>query len=138
MDQLVGNSRAETMWKIFDTIGARSATRALTILDRLVGRREPLGSLGGLSLQLHRLARAGTLAPADSRFPCPRPGRRPTFRPPGREQRLAVSAVAYGSALDWYWKLTWDWRVQPMPPRTLFEASVVQLARRAGGEMVRW
>src|SRR5438132_238019 len=59
VDKLVGNSRAENMWKIFDAIGAANSAEALTILDRLFEQgEEPLRILGAFSMQLRRLAQA--------------------------------------------------------------------------------
>jgi DNA polymerase-3 subunit delta len=54
VDQLVGRSRAESIWKIFDAI--------LTILDRLLDQgEEPMRILGAFSMQLRRLAQAARL-----------------------------------------------------------------------------
>jgi len=59
VDQLVGSSRAENTWKIFDAIGAGQTKEALTILDRLFGQgEEPIRLLGAFSMQLRRLAQA--------------------------------------------------------------------------------
>src|SRR5262245_49965333 len=63
VDQLVGASRAENMWKIFDAIGAGQAGAALAILDRLFDTgEEPLRVLGAFSMQLRRLAQAVRLS----------------------------------------------------------------------------
>src|SRR2546427_729370 len=35
VDKLVGSSRGQSMWKIFDAIGAGQSSQALVILDRL-------------------------------------------------------------------------------------------------------
>src|SRR5439155_1059749 len=40
VDKLVGRSRAENIWKIFDAIGAANVGEALTILDRLLDHGE--------------------------------------------------------------------------------------------------
>src|SRR5262249_14062390 len=62
VDQLVGQSRAENTWKIFDLIGAGQTGEALTLLDRLLDQgEEPLRLLGAFSMQLRRLAQAARL-----------------------------------------------------------------------------
>jgi DNA polymerase-3 subunit delta len=62
VDRLVGSSRAETTWKIFDAIGAGQTAEALTILNRLFDQgEEPLKILGGFGYQLRRLAKTARL-----------------------------------------------------------------------------
>ena len=113
VDKLVGNSRAETMWKIFDAIGAGSTAEALTILDRLFDQgEEPLRHLWGPSAyELRRLAQAARwhlqgqpLARALER------ARRPALRTPGRGTAgcaILGGGVRINSTIG-YWKLTWD------------------------------
>jgi DNA polymerase-3 subunit delta len=62
VDQLVGNSRTESTFKIFDALADGKAAEALAILDRLFEQGdEPLRILGGFSMQLRRLAQAARL-----------------------------------------------------------------------------
>ena len=62
VDALVGDSRAENTWKIFDLIGDGKTGEALTLLDRLFSQGEdPFRLLGAFSMQLRRLAQAGRL-----------------------------------------------------------------------------
>jgi DNA polymerase-3 subunit delta len=62
VDRLVGNSRAENTWKVFDAIAQGNAREALAIIDRLVDQgEEPLRILGAFSMQLRRLAQAARL-----------------------------------------------------------------------------
>src|SRR5262249_52237166 len=59
VDRLVGSSRAESTWKIFDAIGGGRPGEALDILDRLFDQGEdPMRILGAFSMQLRRLAAA--------------------------------------------------------------------------------
>jgi DNA polymerase-3 subunit delta len=59
VDKLVGHSRAEDTWKIFDAIGAGRTADALSILDRLLDQgQDPLAILGAFSWQLRKLAQA--------------------------------------------------------------------------------
>jgi DNA polymerase-3 subunit delta len=62
VDKLVGNSRAEDVWKIFDAIGAGKPADALTILDRLFDQGNAVQAiLGAFTYQVRILARAGRL-----------------------------------------------------------------------------
>jgi DNA polymerase-3 subunit delta len=62
VDRLVGNSREENIWKIFEAIGSGQPGAALTILARLFDQGEaPMRLLGAFSMQLRRLAQAATL-----------------------------------------------------------------------------
>jgi DNA polymerase-3 subunit delta len=59
VEALVGDSREESAWKIFDQMGAGQAGEALTLLDRAFEQGEdPHRLLGAFSMQLRRLARA--------------------------------------------------------------------------------
>jgi DNA polymerase-3 subunit delta len=63
VDRLVGSSRAEETFQIFERIGQGDAAAALTMLDRLLGQGEkPIALLGAFSWQLRRLAQAARLA----------------------------------------------------------------------------
>jgi DNA polymerase-3 subunit delta len=62
VDRLVGHSRAEQVWTIFDAIGAGQTGEALTVLDRLFDQgNPPQAILGAFSFQMRMLARAGRL-----------------------------------------------------------------------------
>jgi DNA polymerase-3 subunit delta len=62
VDQLVGHSREESTWKIFDAIGDGRTADALAILARLFDQgEEPMRILGAFSMQLRRLAQAARL-----------------------------------------------------------------------------
>jgi DNA polymerase-3 subunit delta len=135
VDQLVGSSRTENTWKIFDLIGAGKVGEALTLLDRLLDQGDdPMRLLGAFSMQLRRLAQAArlnsqgvALATALERagvpsFPAARRGAEQQLRHLGR-RRL---------------NLIYDWLLETdlglkgssqLPPRTLLERLVVRLAR---------
>jgi DNA polymerase-3 subunit delta len=134
VDQLVGQSRSENTWKIFDLIGAGQIGGALTLLDRLLDQgEEPLRLLGAFSMQLRRLAQAArlhsqgeSLADALERAGIPPFGRR------NAEQQIRHLGRR---RLD----LIYDWLLETdlglkgssqLPPRTLLERVVVQLARQ--------
>src|SRR5262249_33707504 len=62
VDTLVGRSRTENTWKIFDAIAAGQSAQALALLDRLLDQGEdPHRLLGAFSMQLRRLAQASRL-----------------------------------------------------------------------------
>jgi DNA polymerase-3 subunit delta len=138
VDRLVGQSREENTWKIFDMIGAGRVGESLTFLGRLLDQGEdPLRLLGAFSMQLRRLAQAARLhgdgvaldqaldevgVPS---FPAARQGAHQQLRHLGRRRLNQV----------------YDWLLQTdvglkggsqLPPRTLLERLVVQLARPRG------
>jgi len=62
VDRLVGSSRAENVFKIFDAISSGRPGEALSILDHLFAQREdPVRILGAFSWQLRKLAQADRL-----------------------------------------------------------------------------
>jgi DNA polymerase-3 subunit delta len=62
VDRLVGNSREESTWKIFDLIGQGQTAAALRFLQRLLDQGdEPLRIVGAFSKQLRQLAQAARL-----------------------------------------------------------------------------
>jgi DNA polymerase-3 subunit delta len=134
VDQLVGHSRAENMWKIFDAIGTGNATAALAILDRLFEQgEEPLRILGAFSMQLRRLAQAARshqhgqpIASALDRAGVP------PFAHRASEQQLRHLGRRRTDRL-YDWLLEVDLGVKgssQLPPRTLLERLVVQLTRK--------
>ena len=135
VDQLVGRSRAENVWKIFDAIGTGDAKGALTILDRLLDQgEEPLRLLGAFSLQLRQLAQAARLA-VSARMPLAaaleEAGVLP-FKFRACEQQL--KHLGRQRALRLYdWLLEVDQGAKggsQLPARTLLERLVVRLARK--------
>jgi DNA polymerase-3 subunit delta len=59
VDRLVGRSRVEQIWTLFDQLGAGKSAEALTLLDRLLDHGEdPIRLLGAFSMQLRRVAKA--------------------------------------------------------------------------------
>jgi DNA polymerase-3 subunit delta len=133
VDKLVGNSRTETMWKIFDAIGAGSSAEALAILDRLFEQgEEPLRILGAFSMQLRRLAQAARWHLQG--LPLPRALDRvgvPPFAHRACEQQLRHLGRRRTDRL-YDWLLETDLGLKgssQLPPRTLLERLVVRLAQ---------
>jgi DNA polymerase-3 subunit delta len=134
VDKLVGNSRAENMWKIFDALGAGNSAGALTILDRLFEQgEEPLRILGAFSMQLRRLAQAARWSQQGQPLltALDRAGV-PPFAQRGCEQQLRHLGRRRADRL-YDWLLEADLGLKgssQLPARTLLERLVVQLARK--------
>jgi DNA polymerase-3 subunit delta len=136
VDQLVGHSRAENMWKIFDAIGGGRTGDALALLDRLFGQGEdPMRILAGFSMRLRQLAQAYRLnqqgVPLSAALE--RAGI-PSFGVKAGEQQLRHLGRRRGERL-YDWLLETDLSLKgtgpqsQLPPRTVIERLVVQLAR---------
>jgi DNA polymerase-3 subunit delta len=133
VDQLVGKSRSENMWKIFDAIGAGEAGPALAILDGLFDHgEEPLRILGAFSMQLRRLAQVARLnQDGITLYRAMDQAGVPPFAQKGCEQQLRHLGKARTERL-YNWLIQIDLGLKgssQLPPRTLLERLVVQLAR---------
>jgi DNA polymerase-3 subunit delta len=133
VDTLVGHSREQNTWKIFDAIGTGNTAEALAILGRLVDQgQEPLRVLGAFSMQLRRLAQAYRLTqqgvPLSEALD--RVGVLP-FAKRGCEQQLRHLGRRRANYL-YDWLLETDSGMKggsALPERTLLEQLVVRLAR---------
>jgi DNA polymerase-3 subunit delta len=133
VDKLVGSSRAENTWKIFDAIGSARVGEALVILGRLLDQGEdPLRILGAFSMQLRRLAQVARLHQQGRSVPAAleEAGVLP-YQAKGCEQQLRHLGLRRADRL-------YDWLLQvnsglkggsQLPARTLLERLVIQLAR---------
>lgn len=134
VDRLVGNSRVESTFKIFDALGAGQTGQALAMLDRLFDQgEEPLRILGAFSMQLRRLAQAGRLAQQGLSLATAleRAGV-PPFAVRGAEQQLRHLGRARANRL-YEWLLEVDFGIKggsPLSPRTLLERLVIRLGRK--------
>jgi DNA polymerase-3 subunit delta len=134
VDRLVGSSREENTFKIFDAIGNGQAGEALTILDRLFDQGEDaMAVLGAFSYQLRRLAQIARshqqgmpVGVAMERAGVP------PFAQRGCEQQLRHIGLRRANRL-YDWLLETDIGMKggsQLPPRTLLERLVVRLARK--------
>ncbi|HZT79493.1 MAG TPA: DNA polymerase III subunit delta [Gemmataceae bacterium] len=141
VDRLVGNSRAESTWKIFDAIAAGRPGDALALLDRLFDQgEEPLRMLGAFSLQLRRLAQAYRRNQQGVPLPAAlEQAGVPPFGVKAAEQQMRHLGRRRLERLH-------DWLVETdlglkggsqLPPRTLLERFVVNLARPPAGTAAR-
>lgn len=134
VDQLVGQNRMENTWKIFDLIGAGQTGAALTLLDRLLDQgEEPLRLLGAFSMQLRRLAQAARLHSQGESVPdaLEHAGVPPFGRKSAEQQVRHLGRRRLDLIYDWL--LETDLGLKggsQLPPRTLLERLVVQLARK--------
>jgi DNA polymerase-3 subunit delta len=142
VDKLVGSSRAENTWKIFDAIGAGQAAEALAILERLLDQGEdPIRILGAFSLQLRRLAQAARLCeqgrPLSVAF---EQVGIPPFGRKGSEQQLRHLGRRRADRLyDWLLEVDLGLKgSSQLPPRTILERLVVLLARPNGSSNPSW
>jgi DNA polymerase III subunit delta len=133
VDTLVGRSRTENTWKIFDAIGAGKSVEALTLLDRLLDQGEdPMRLLGAFSMQLRRLAQAARLATLGQPLglALEQVGVH-SFGMKAAEQQLRHLGRQRATQL-YNWLLEVDQGVKggsQLSPRTLLERLVVRLAR---------
>jgi DNA polymerase-3 subunit delta len=133
VDQLVGQSRAENTWKIFDLIGSGQTGAALTLLDRLLDQgEEPLRLLGAFSMQLRRLARSGRLLSQGRTLPdaLEQTGVPPFGRKSAEQQLRHLGRRRLDQIYDWLLETDLGLKgSSQLPPRILLERLVVQLAR---------
>jgi len=133
VDKMVGNSRAENMWKIFDAISAGSPAEALTILDRLFDQgEEPMRMLGAFSSQLRRLAGGYRLSEEGKPLPAAlAEAGIPPFGLRSAEQQIRhLGRHRCEQLYDWLLEADLGLKgSSQLPPRTLMERLVVQLAR---------
>jgi DNA polymerase-3 subunit delta len=133
VDLLVGNSRAEITWKIFELIGNGQVGEALTLLARLFDQGEdPMRLLGAFSMQLRRLAQVARLQAQGSSLDDAQ--EQAGIMPFARRNMGAHLRKLGQRRLD----SLYDWLVETdlgmkgssqLPPRMLLERLVVQLAR---------
>jgi DNA polymerase-3 subunit delta len=134
VDKLVGSSRLENVWKIFDAVGSGRAGEAVAILGRLFDQGDdPIRILAAFSLQLRRLTQAYRLNQQGQPLPAALAAVGvPPFGIKGCEQQLRHLGRRRLERL-------YDWLVESdlglkgssqLPPRTLLERLVIRLARK--------
>jgi len=134
VDQLISRGRIENTWKIFDLIGAGQTGEALLLLDRLLDQgEEPLRLLGAFSLQLRRLAQAARLHSQgeSASAALERAGVPPFGRKSAEQQLRHLGRPRLDRIYDWLLETDLGLKgSSQLPPRTLLERLVVQLARK--------
>jgi DNA polymerase-3 subunit delta len=134
VDRLVGSSRAENTWKVFDAIAQGKAGEALAVIDRLLDQgEEPMRILGAFSMQLRRLAQAARLTqrglPVQAALEQVGVS---AYSLKGCEQQMRHLGMRRLERLhDWLLEMDLGLKgSSQLPPRTLLERLVVRLARR--------
>jgi DNA polymerase-3 subunit delta len=134
VDKLVGASREEETWQIFDMIGAGKTAEALAHLDRLLTQgEEPLKLLGAFSWQLRRLAQVGRLCTHNHSLgqAMDRAGVQPFARKGVEQQLRYLGRNRLNHIYDWLLQVDMGIKgSSQLPPRTLLERLVVLLARK--------
>lgn len=133
VDTLVGRSRGEKTFEIFKLITAGKASEAVAFLDRLLEQgEEPIALLGAFSWQLRRVAQVGRLVvqgmPMTSALE--QMGGEAYART--RDEQLMRHLGRRRLDQIYEWLLQADLGLKgssALPPRTLLERLVVQLAR---------
>ncbi len=116
VDALVGASRAEKIWKLFDLIADGQTGEALAFLDRLLEQGEdPYKLNGAFGAQLRKLAQANRLVAQGT----------PIAAAAGRGRRAAVRAGGCGEA---------DAPPRPPPARPAVRLAVADRPRPQGHE----
>jgi DNA polymerase III subunit delta len=133
VDTLVGNSRAENTFKIFELIGGGRADEALTLLDRLFEQGEdPFRLLGAFSHHLRGLARASRLSARGTPIPAAltQAGILPFAMRGAEAQMRHLGRRRLDRLFDWLLQVDLGFKgSSQLPPRTLLERLVVRLAR---------
>lgn len=134
VDRLVGNSRAENTWKIFDAIAAGNVREGMSILHRLFDQgEEPLRILGAFSMQLRRLAQATRLTTQGTSVTAAleQVGVPPFGLKNAEAQLRHLGRRRLDRLYDWLLQMNLDLRGgSPLPARTLFERLLLKLARK--------
>jgi DNA polymerase-3 subunit delta len=133
VDKLVGSSRAENTWKIFDAIGAGNVVEALGILDHLLDQgEEPIRLLGAFSTQLRRLAQAYRLTQEGASLSgaLAEAGVLPFGIKSAEKQMRHLGRRRAEGLYDWLLETDLGLKgSSQLPPKTLLERLVIQLAR---------
>ena len=134
VDKLVGNNRAQDIWKIFDAISAGNVKGAMAILNRLFDQgEEPFRILGAMGAQLRKSAQATRLTTQGMSIGAALAHVGvPPFGLKGAEALLRhLGRRRLDRVYDWLLDINLDLRGgSPLPERTLFERFLLKLARK--------
>jgi DNA polymerase-3 subunit delta len=141
VDALVGQSRGENTWKIFDLIAAGRPAEALTLLDRLFDQGDdPHKVLGAFSHSLRGLARAARLHARDMPLPAAMAKAGiPPFAQRGAEAQMRhLGRRRLDRLYDWLLETDLGLKGSgQLPPRAVLERLVVRIARASESARVR-
>ena len=132
VDNLVGNNRAQDIWKMFDAIAVGNTREALAIVGRLFDQgEEPLRIIGAMSWQLRKLAQAARFATQGMSLGAAL-SKVGLFRARQAEDQIRhLGRRRLDRLYDWLLQLNMDLRGESkLTPRALFERFVLKLARK--------
>lgn len=133
VDQLVGSSRTESIFKIFDALADGKTGEAIGILEGLFDHgEEPIKMLGAFSMQLRRLAQAARLMQGGTSFSsaAERVGIPPFARQGTEKQLRKLGRPKTDRLYDWLLEADLGMKGgSQLPARTLLERLVVKLAK---------
>jgi DNA polymerase-3 subunit delta len=133
VDRLVGASRAEDVWKVFDLMSAGRVGAALDMVNRLLDQgEEPLRLLGAFGYQLRRLAQAARLTTQGVSLgeAIERVGIWPKVRRQAEQHMRHLGRRRLDALYDWLIETDFGIKgASSLPPRTQMERLVVRLAR---------
>jgi DNA polymerase-3 subunit delta len=134
VDSLVGRSRLQDTWQIFNAIGAGQSAPALAILDRLLDQGEdPMRILGAFSYQLRPLAQAARLALQGKplSLALEQVGVQQFKVKPCEQQLKHLGRERATQLYDWLLEIDQGLKGgSQLPARTLLERLVLRLARK--------
>jgi DNA polymerase-3 subunit delta len=134
VDRLVGHSRTEDVWTIFDAIGAGQTSEALAVLDRLFEQGEaPQAILGAFSYQMRQLARAARLHGQGKSLPAAlaEAGVQPWRVDKGQALMRHLGRRRLARLYDWLLEMDLGMKgSSQLPEQVLFERLIVRLARK--------
>ena len=132
VDRLVGNNRAQDIWKMFDAIATGNIKSALAITDRLFDQgEEPMRILGAMAWQLRRLAEATRLT-AQGMSVGAALSKAGLFKAREAESLMRhLGRRRLDRLYDWLLEMNMNLRGESqLPARTLFERFLLKLARK--------
>lgn len=134
VDKIVGNNRAQNIWKIFDAIGTGNSRDALAMVDRLLDQgEEPIRIVGAISFQLRKLAVAARLTSQGISLGAAiaQAGVPPFGQRAAETQIRHLGRRRLDRLFDWLMQLNLDLRGNsPLSPRTVLECFVLKLTRK--------
>jgi DNA polymerase-3 subunit delta len=141
VDTLVGNSREENTWKIFDLIGSGRPKEALALLERLFQQGDdPFKTLGAFSHSLRGLTRAARLNARGVPLAAAlgQAGIPPFAHRTAEAQMRHLGRRRIDRLYDWLLQTDLGFKgSSPLSPRMLLESLVVRLARPEDVSRVR-
>jgi DNA polymerase-3 subunit delta len=136
VSKLVGRTRTDEVWELFDLIGAGKASEALRFLDKLLEQgAEPMKLLGAFSTRLRELAKAARLnaqgvALREALVQAGVPGKWEARLRAAETQMRHLGRRRLDQLYDWLLQTDQGMKGgSQLPPRTLLERLVVRLAR---------